>query len=117
VIPASGGYRTVTDYSIDMHVRIPLSLMEKIEAFCKTMNKRNRNEGVRDLLKVALIFHENALLIQKNPNRIEEIHNQLKEGELVDSIQKIQGKDFHILYDIVVSEYKARFGSKLLKNI
>lgn len=107
---------SVTDYSIDLHVRIPVSLMERIEVFCKNMKKTNRNQGVRNILQLGLDFYEKSLLIQKNPNMIEEIYGQLKEGELVDSIQNIQGKDFEILHDIIISEYNARNNSKVWKR-
>ena len=100
------------EYSIDLHVRIPIPLDQRIISYCNTLGKRNKAEGVKELLDVGLFTFENWTLIKKDPNRIEELHKQMKEGELVDSIQNMDQRDFEIMFKIFKTEHKARYGSK-----
>ena len=100
------------EYKVDLHVRISIPLDQKIEVYCNTLRKRTKSEGINELLEIGLFTFENWTLIKKEPHRLEELHNQLKEGELVDYIQNMEHRDFEIMYDIFKNEYKARYGSK-----
>lgn len=100
------------EYNIDLHVRIPIPLDQRIVSYCNTLRKRNKAQGVKELIDIGLFTFENWTQIKKEPNRIEELHKQLKEGELVDSIQTMDQRDFEIIYDIFKIEYKARYGLK-----
>ena len=99
-------------YNVDLHVRIPIPLDQRIESYCNTLRKRSKAEGIKELIEIALVTVENWTLIKKDPNRIEEIHKQFSEGELVDSIQNMDQRDFKIIFDIFKTENKARYGSK-----
>ena len=100
------------EYNVDLHVRIPIPLNQKIVSYCNNLRKRNKAEGIKELLEIALVTVENWTLIKKDPNRIEELQNQFREGELVDSIQSMDQREFEIMFDIFKTEYKARYGSK-----
>ena len=100
------------EYKVDLHVRISIPLDQKIEVYCNTLRKRTKSEGIKELLEIGLFTFENWTLIKKEPHRLEELHNQLKEGELVDYIQNMEHRDFEIMYDIFKNEHKARYGSK-----
>ena len=100
------------EYNVDLHVRIPIPLDQKIVSYCSTLRKRSKAEGVKELLEIALVIVENWTLLKKDPNRIEELHKQFKEGELVDSIQRMSHRDFEIMFDIFKTEHKARYDSK-----
>jgi hypothetical protein len=102
----------IKEYNVDLHVRIPIPLDQKIVSYCNTLKKRSKAEGIKELLEIALFTVENWTLIKKDPNRIEELHKQFKEGELVDSIQNMDQRDFDIMFKIFKTEYKARYGSK-----
>ncbi len=96
------------EYSIDLHIRIPISLDQNIETYCNDQNKRNKTEGIKQLIQIGLFIVEKWELLKKEPNRLEELYQQLKEGELVDSIQKISSRDLEIMFDIFKTEYSAR---------
>ena len=102
----------IKEYNVDLHVRIPIPLDQKIVSYCSTLRKRSKAEGIKELLEIALFTVENWTLLKKDPNRIEELHKQFKEGELVDSIQSMDQRDFEIMFDIFKTEHKARYGSK-----
>jgi hypothetical protein len=101
------------EYNVDLHVRIPIPLDQKIVSYCNNLRKRSKAEGIKELLEIALVTVENWTQIKKDPNRIEEIYKQFKEGELVDSIQNMDQREFEIMFDIFKTEHKARNGSKL----
>jgi hypothetical protein len=100
------------EYNVDLHVRIPIPLDQKIVSYCNTLRKRSKAEGIKELLEIALVTVENWTLIRKDPNRIEELHKQFREGELVDTIQNMDHREFEIMFDIFKTEQKARNGSK-----
>ena len=100
------------EYNVDLHVRIPIPLDQKIVSYCNNLRKRNKAEGIKELLEIALVTVENWTLIKKDPNLIEELHKQFKEEKLVDSIQSMDQREFEIILDIFKIEYKARYGSK-----
>jgi hypothetical protein len=102
----------IKEYNVDLHVRIPIPLDQRIVSYCNKLRKRNKAEGIKELLEIALVFVENWTLLKKDPNKIEELHAQFKEGELVDSIQNMDQRDFKIMFDIFKTEQKARYGSK-----
>src|SRR5215218_9187701 len=102
----------IKEYNVDLHVRIPIPLDQKIISYCNNLRKRSKAEGIKELLEIALVTVENWTLIKKDPSRIEELHKQMKEGELVDSIQSMDQRDFEIMFDIFKTEHKARYGSK-----
>src|SRR5688500_15328160 len=96
------------EYNTDLHVRIPIPLDQKIESYCNTLGKRTKAEGIKELLKIALFTVENWTLIKKEPHKLEELHKQLKEGELVDYIQNMDLRELEIIFDIFKTEHKAR---------
>ena len=100
------------EYNVDLHVRIPIPLDQKIVSYCSNLRKRSKAEGIKELLEIALVTVENWTLIKKDPNRIEEIYKQFREGDLVDSIQNMDQREFEIMFDIFKIEHKARYGSK-----
>ena len=100
------------EYNTDIHIRIPIDLDQKIDTYCNTLRKKTKTEGVKELLKIGLFTFENWTLMKKEPHRLEELHKQLKEGELVDFIQNMEHRDFEIMFDIFKTEHKARYGSK-----
>ena len=102
----------IKEYNVDLHVRIPIPLDQRIVSYCNTLKKRNKAEGIKELLDIGLFTVENWTLIKKDPNRIEELHKQFKEGELVDSIQNMDQRDFTLMFEIFKTEHKARYGSK-----
>ena len=100
------------EYNVDLHVRIPIPVDQKIVSYCNVLKKRTKAEGIKELLEIGLFTFENWTLIKKEPHRLEELHNQMKEGTLVDFIQKMEHRDFEIMFDIFKTEHKARYGSK-----
>ena len=102
----------IKEYNVDLHVRIPIPLDQRILSYCNRLKKRNKAEGIKELLDIGLFIVENWTQIKKDPNRIEELHKQFKEGELVDSIQNMDQREFEIMFDIFKTEQKARYGSK-----
>ena len=100
------------EYNVDLHVRIPIPLDQRIVSYCNTLRKRNKAEGIKELLEIGLFTFENWTRIKEEPNRLEELHKQLKEGELVDSIQSMDLREFELMFDIFKTEQKARNGSK-----
>lgn len=96
--------------TIDIHIHTPMELYEKIESFCE-INKYNTSEGIKELLQVGLFLSARLSEIKekiKNPELLEEIHNQLKEGGLVDFVQRMNAKDFELISSIFDTEKKAR---------
>ena len=100
------------EYSIDLHIRIPISLDQRIETYYSTLKKRTKTDAIKELLEIGLFTFENWSQIKKEPNKLEELHKQMKEGELVDSIQSMDPREFEIMFDIFKTECKARYGSK-----
>ena len=100
------------EYSIDLHIRIPISLDQRIETYYNTLKRRTKTDAIKELLEIGLFTYENWSQIKKEPNKLEELHKQMKEGELVDFIQNMEHRDFEIMYDIFKNEHKARYGSK-----
>jgi hypothetical protein len=89
-----------------------MELDKKIDTYCNTLQKKTKTEGVKELLKIGLFTFENWTQIQKEPHKLEELHKQLKEGNLVDFIQNMEHRDFEIMFDIFKTEHKARYGSR-----
>ena len=100
------------EYSVDLHIRIPINLDQRIETYYNTLKKRTKTDAIKELLEIGLFTFENWSQIKKEPNKLEELYKQMKEGELVDSIQGINPREFEIMFDIFKTEYKARYGSK-----
>ncbi len=50
--------------------------------------------------------------IKKEADKLEELHRQMIEGELADSIQGMDPREFERMFDIFKTEYKARYGTK-----
>ena len=100
------------EYSIDLHIRIPISLDQRIETYYSTLKKRTKTDAIKELLEIGLFTFENWSQIKKEPNKLEELHKQMKEGELVDSIQTMNQRDFTLMFEIFKTENKARYGSK-----
>ncbi len=103
-------------YNTDIHIRIPIELDQKIVTYCDTLRKRTKTEGVKELIKIGLFTFENWTQIQKEPHKLEELHHQLKEGELVDFIQTMEHRDFDIMFKIFKNEHLARYGSKSINS-
>ena len=95
-----------------MHIRIPITLDQRIETYYNTLKKRTKTDAIKELLEIGLFTFENWSQIKKEPNKLEELHKQMKEGELVDFIQGMDPREFEIMFDIFKTEYKARYGSK-----
>jgi metal-responsive CopG/Arc/MetJ family transcriptional regulator len=98
-------------YFVDIHSLLPIDLVEKIERYCERYHKANRSEGIRELIEVGLLISERRSEIEekrKHPELLEEIHNQLIEGGLVDFVQRMNAKDFNIISSIFETEKKAR---------
>ncbi|HSF50878.1 MAG TPA: hypothetical protein VLA74_08980 [Nitrososphaeraceae archaeon] len=105
------------EYSIDLHIRIPISLDQRIETYYNTLKKRTKTDAIKELLEIGLFTYENWSQIKKEPNKLEELYKQMKEGELVDSIQGMDPREFEIMFDIFKTEHKARYGSKAANPI
>ncbi len=96
--------------SIDIHIHVTAELYEKIQRFCE-IDKYNTTEGIKELLEVGLFLSERLSEIKekrKHPELLEEIHNQLKEGGLVDYVQRMNPKDFDLISSIFETEKKDR---------
>lgn len=95
---------------IELHARIPGELYEKLEDYCNSYECA-KTRGINDLLEIGLIVftHLNEIKEKlKHPELLEEIHNQLKEGGLVDYAQRMNPKDFNLISSIIETEKKAR---------
>ena len=75
------------------------------------LNKRNRNEGIRELLELGLSIVEQWSKIRKDPTLVDALYEQFREGDLVDSIQTMNQRDFEVMFKIFETERMARFGS------
>jgi hypothetical protein len=107
-----GEGRMRKEYNIDLHLRIPIPLDQKIDTYCNTLRKRTKTDGIRELIEIGLFTFENWSKIRRDPHTLEVLHKQLKEGELVDYIQNMEHRDFEIMFEIFKTEHKARYGSK-----
>jgi hypothetical protein len=99
-------------YNTDIHIRIPIELDQKIDTYCNALRKKTKTEGVKELLKIGLFTFENWTHIKNDPNKLEELHKQMQEGNLVDYIQNMKHRDFEIMFEIFKTEHKARYGCK-----
>ena len=88
--------------------KIPYSLLIKIDHYVGHARKHSRTEAINELLELALFIAENMKRIQ-DPELMSEIHSQLKEGGLVDYVQKLTPKDFEVIHSIFEVEHKSRF--------
>jgi hypothetical protein len=97
--------------SWECHLRIPMNIVKKLDRFCEQYRRNSRNEGIRSLLDISLLCVENWQKIQ-NPELVDELHRQFQEGTIVDDIQKMDRKQFEVLYSIFNDERKSRGYSK-----
>ena len=106
------------EYSTDLHTRILISLDQRIETYHSTLKKRTKTDAIKKLLEIGLFTFENWSQIKKEPNKLEELYKQMKEGELVDSIQGMDQLEFEIMFDIFKTECKAsNFISSIAKEM
>ncbi len=95
----------------DMHLKIPIRFLKKIDRFCEQYRRESRAEGIRSLIDIALLCVDNWQKI-KNPEIVDEMHKQFEEGTIVDDIQKMDRKQFDILFSIFTTEHKTRYGKQ-----
>jgi metal-responsive CopG/Arc/MetJ family transcriptional regulator len=95
----------------DLHLKLPMKLVKKLDRFCEQYRRDSRAEGIRSLLDIALLCVDNWQKIQ-SPEIVEELHRQFKEGSIVDDIQKMDRKQFEILYSVFQTEHKTRYGKQ-----
>jgi len=95
----------------DIHFTISLDQLIEIDKFCDSHYKSSRNEGIRKLIEVGLTCINNWSKIT-NPEVLDQLHSQFEEGTIVDDIQKMQPKQFDVLYSIFTTEHKVRYGKQ-----
>lgn len=90
-----------------IYQRLPISVHKQLVEFMNTHRYRSRNEAINDLLSIGMIVCSNIHKI-KDPELVEEIKQQLKEGGLVDYVSKLNPKEFEIIWSIIRTEAKIR---------
>lgn len=102
------GYRDLTQL---VHFNLPLEILDDIDQYVKTYNKDSRVSAVKDLLRVGIWFankkHEFETIFN-NPHLMDEITGQLKEGGLVDFVQRMDAYQFQVVWSIFKTEARAR---------
>jgi len=98
-----------------IHASLPLRLVTKIDDYVENdpIGKANnsRTAAIRELLTVGLWFATRRKEFEdifKNPELMEEIQSQLSEGGLVDYVERMNWKQFQVVWSIFKTEAKAR---------
>src|SRR5438128_1897129 len=95
----------------DIHIKLPLDMIIKIEEFCRRYHRENRSSVIKDLLNMGLLCVDNWQKIGK-PDVLNELHRQFEEGTIVDDIMKMDSKQFDVLHSIFTTEHKTRYGKQ-----
>lgn len=102
------GYKDLTQL---VHFSLPLEILDDIDQYAKENNRVSRVAAVKDLLKVGIWFakkkHEFETIFH-NPHLMDEITGQLKEGGLVDFVQRMDTNQFQVIWSIFKTEARAR---------
>jgi len=92
-------------------MQLPLSVLVRIDDFADKNNYNSRTSTVIELLKVGLFISEKKKefeTIFKNPELMDELNTQLKEGGLVDFVQRMKWEEFQVVWSIMKNEARDR---------
>jgi len=95
-----------------IHVNLPIGLISRVDKYVEeNIVHESRSSAVRELLKIGLWFaykKKEFETIFKNPELMEELGTQLDEGGLVDYVQRMNLREFRVVYSIFENEAKTR---------
>lgn len=95
-----------------IHVNLPIGLTQQIDEYVsKNSVHDSRSSAMRELLKIGLWFANRKKefeVIFNNPELMEELGSQYNEGGLVDYAQRMNTREFSIVYSIFKNEAKTR---------
>jgi len=95
-----------------VHFNLPLEILDRIDEYVRTSKKHlSRVAAVIELLKAGLWMAEKKEELEKifkNPHLMDEITGQLKEGGLVDFVQRMDTREFMVVWEIFKTEAKSR---------
>ena len=60
-------------HSTDLHIRIPISLDQRIETYYNISKKRTKTDAIKELLEIGLFTFENWSQIKKEPDKLQEL--------------------------------------------
>lgn len=101
------------NYTIDIHIKLPIVLNERVDDFCLRYKKRYKSDGIKEILEIGLFVIDKWSELKNEPTKFDEIYKQLKEGDLVDRIQNLDEREFRIIHDIFKTESTARYGKNI----
>lgn len=93
-----------------VHLNLKWELLDKIEDVMVSQKFRDRTACVEYLINTAIKIIEK---IENTPpevlaKELEEVHEQLKHGGLVDYAAKLSNRDLKLIFDIIQDENKTR---------
>lgn len=91
----------------EVYQRFPVGEFNEIIDFMEKHRYRSRNQAINDLIQIALIVVDKKEKIG-DPKLVAEIKALLHEGGLVDFFERMNPKDFEIIWSIAFNEAKIR---------
>ena len=92
-------------------MQLPISLLLRVDSFAEKENYESRTSAFKELLNVGLFISERRKefeTIFKNPELMDELNTQLREGGLVDFVQRMKWDEFQVVWSIMKNEAKDR---------
>jgi len=106
---------SLNDLTQMVHVNIPYRILGNMDEYITNDKHGRRHESrssaIRELLAIGLWFakrRDEFETIFNNPELMDEINSQLKEGGLVDYVQRMNFEQFLIVWQIFKTEAKSR---------
>jgi hypothetical protein len=89
--------------------RIPVRLLNDVTKFQMKHEIEDRSKAINRLLEISIMVWEKGAMLKKNPEMLDELWHQVKEGAAVEYLTKLTPKELEVIYTLVDTEYKARF--------
>ena len=92
-------------------MQLPVKLLVRVDDFVENNGFESRTSAFKELVTVGLFLSEKKKefeAIFKNPELMDELNTQLKEGGLVDFVQRMKWDEFQVVWSIMKNEAKDR---------
>lgn len=101
------------EYKTTLSLSIPTSYMDRIRDFQQRYRIKQKNWAVMQLLDLGLFVESKLGLVQSIKNEeLEELKEQIENGQIIDYVEKMDLSRFRVLVDIMKQEEQARFKSR-----
>jgi hypothetical protein len=86
-------------------------LADRLEEFMKVYKTMTVNKAIHDLLEIGLNAVANIGHVD-TPDKVLELEKQFQEGSIVEYFEKLDRKQFDVLWSILLNENEVRYGIK-----